>query len=113
MWLSDREQVMFDAEHGPVPEPTLAWCEDFRSLARAIGLWRSRVDLINAGFDREDLDERICSSALPWGSRAASVIEISATFPLAEHWIPATPGGTEPALTWGIDPESGAAILGI
>lgn len=113
VWLSDREQVMFDAERLPVPEPTLAWCEDFRSLARAIGLWRSQVDLINAGFDREDLSERILASALPWGSRAASVMEIYATFPLAEHWIPATPGATEPAMTWGIDPDSGAALLGI
>lgn len=113
VWLSDREQAMFDAERGPVPEPTFSFCEDFRSLARAIGLWRSQVDLINAGFDREDLDERIGGSALPWGSRAASVIEIYATFPLAEHWIPSTPGATEPTLAWGIDPGDGAAIIGI
>lgn len=110
-WQSDREQALFEADRGWYEEPQVAWCEDFRSLARMIGLKRGMIDLFNAGFDRDAIEAAIAQSALPWGARAASVLEIDLLFPLADQWIPATPGEAEPAMTFGIDSEDGAAIL--
>lgn len=89
IWLSDRDQIVFEAQFARTPGALPPRCQDPRSIARAVHIHRALTRRVMDGQDPEDAELLAAlASPLPWGQEAVTVEQLVALFPGSLHWVP-------------------------